>query len=71
MTARQAPGSHNLLQERYEHAAATLRQALLDGQPWEALEPVRRQVTELEIALDHDDAPRRPLRLRRLPGPTP
>ncbi|GAA4333340.1 hypothetical protein GCM10023184_26450 [Flaviaesturariibacter amylovorans] len=53
------------LQACYDNATALLRQGLLDGQSWESLEPVRRQVTELEIALDLNHAPKRTLRIRR------
>jgi hypothetical protein len=40
-----------VIKDMYANAAAALKQALLDGAPWEALQEYRHDVTELEIAL--------------------
>jgi hypothetical protein len=39
------------LKDMYANAAIKLKEALLDGQPWEAIQEYRHDVTELEIAL--------------------
>ncbi|TCJ19376.1 hypothetical protein EPD60_02890 [Flaviaesturariibacter flavus] len=39
------------LKDMYANAATILKQALLDGADWDALQEYRHDVTELEIAL--------------------
>jgi hypothetical protein len=39
------------LKDMYANAAVKLKDALLDGTPWEAVQEYRHDVTELEIAL--------------------
>jgi hypothetical protein len=40
-----------VIKDMYVNAAARLKQALLEGAPWEAVQEYRHDVTELEIAL--------------------
>jgi hypothetical protein len=39
------------LKDMYANAASKLKEALLDGTPWNAVQEYRHDVTELEIAL--------------------
>jgi hypothetical protein len=39
------------LQELYLQAATKLKEALLDGLPWEEVQELRHDLTDLEIAL--------------------
>jgi hypothetical protein len=40
-----------VIKDMYANAAVRLKQALLEGAPWEAVQEYRHDVTELEIAL--------------------
>jgi hypothetical protein len=40
-----------VIKDMYANAAARLKEALLEGAPWEAVQEYRHDVTELEIAL--------------------